>query len=156
MGIFAEVYATLCDVISKSPEVRACADVVDPTDGVNATERRLIDDGERVRINLVPAPGGSVEQISSSSTRILEKFRITPTAGHLSHSEVMALKWALIQTLWKHRNLDLSYVENTRINTVERESALGTGAVTPRDVTWSLEIEIEVAMLLSRNELRMS
>lgn len=154
MDPFADVFSALRTMLSKSSEVRAIADVSDPDRGVNATERRRLDDGDRVRMNLVPAPGGSVDQISSSHTRIIERFRITPTAGHLSHSQVMSLKFAVIKTVWRKRNLGLPFVERTDVDTIRRESAVGTQAT--EDETWTTEIEIAVSMLLDRSQLKMA
>ena len=158
MNAFAEVYDALCDTVRGGANVRKLADTAagEKHPENEATNRRMTEDGFGiVRLDVVPMPGGTWKQISSSSTEIEEHFYIETCAAFLSHRDCMALEYEILAALWGNRTMGLSWVVTTRIDKTERAYALGVPAQGKRGVTWTGRIEITVTMILDRTHLPM-
>ncbi len=151
----SDVYAALKSAIRTSPDVMALADVASQGTAEDGTPRRLLADGERVRVALIPAPGGSCSNLSSSRSRLVENFALAPIAAWLSHEAAMALKWAVLATIWRNRTLGLACIEKIDVDAMSRRADLGAANVAPRDITWEFVILIRVSILLDRTDLPM-
>jgi len=158
---YREMYTALWDVLAKSEDVRAVADIVSQGEGGQGVTRRKLDpeeneEGKRVRVFLVPRPGGAVKSISSTHSRVIEKFTVASASGFVSHADIMSLKWGIVKALWANRTLGLAFVERTDVDALARRPNVGTNVLGERAITWDVDLVISVTMYFDRNDLPMA
>lgn len=152
---FTAVYDALWGLIEASPEVRAIASVVSQDRALDGVSRRGLADGQAIRIALVPLPGGTLDNISTTTTRIVERFELSAVAGRLSAKDALDLKWALLLTLWRKRRLGLDYVDSVTVDAISRRGIAVPNSIGDERTTWEISVEISVAILLNRSDLPM-
>lgn len=152
---FTAVYDALWGLIEASPEVRAIASVVSQDRALDGVSRRDLADGQTIRIALVPLPGGTLENISTTTTRITEHFTLSAIAGNLTGRKAVDLKWALILSFWRKRRLGLDYVEGVTVDAVSRRGIPVPNSIGDERVTWEITVDLSVSILLNRSDLPM-
>ena len=156
---YREVYDAIMKIMKADPFIAALVSFV-PIEGVNmqGVARRELENPETLRIALVPL-GGSLENISSSSSRATEQYALRSTSGLMSLEKVLDLKWYLLKAFWNNRDLNLDYVENAEVVNVSDESIVGTSSADSGEgpsVVWNVSLVIKVSFILNRTILPMA
>ena len=83
-----------------------------------------------------------------------EKFMLRASTGHIASRDMLGLKWALAQAIWRDRSLGLDYVIRTDVDSML--GALAVGSSVPDAVYWGIVIVITVHMSFDREVLPMT
>jgi len=155
---YEETYETLVRTLQGDPELGALAEFVpvdlDDADNLGVSRRNL-DDGDKLRLAVIPR-GGNVVLISSTSSEVREEYRVEAVGGAISLRLLWKLKWALLRSLWSQQTLDLDYITGLDVLLVSDEPMIGTKAVkqgTGDSVSWKLAILIRITMVFNRTDL---